>query len=428
MNDNEIILVSQKVQEKFYNFSSKITRGLSKTDKKFIKDIGIGILSGKSSILRQIAQELKEKINLKKVIKRLTYHLDKEDLSEKLKDNQIRYISHNSDRNRLYIVDPSDILKKYAHKQEGLSRVRDGSTGKIGNGYETINIISADKVENEYNLNTVVSELYSNKIEIDTMKQVLFDRIIDIIIASDKKGVFVFDRGFDDKKLYSFFRDNDSSFIVRSTGIRDLYYKNEKIGFKNLAKKVKLSQSFKVKGRLFNAGIIDVEIPLDPHPRKKNPELFSAKLFVGRYKNGGYWYILFSLPNHNDLSEKELIEFVFNAYKIRWKIEEIHRHIKTEYQWESMRLGTYKRLKALNTILWIVVNFVYKMKSLKYNFIATFQHLMTDVIKRLDKIPNFIYYRISLSIRECFLLLRRYKKNKRKHSNEKSIQLLLSFD
>ena len=288
MSNDQMILVSRKVQERFYNFNSKITRGLSKADKKFVKDIGVGILLEKTSILRQIAQGLKEKINLKKVIKRFIYHLDKEDLSEKLRDNQIRYVSHNSDKNRLYIVDPSDILKKYAAKLEGLSRVRDGSEGEWVNGYETINIISADKEGKEYSLNTVVSELYGNEIEIDTMKQVLFDRMIDIIIASDNKGVFVFDRGFDDKKLYSFFRDNASSFIIRSKGIRDLYYKDEKISFKKLAKKVKLSHSFNVKKRVFNAGIIDVEIPLDPHPRKKNPDLFSAKLFVGRYKEGGY--------------------------------------------------------------------------------------------------------------------------------------------
>ena len=48
------------------------------------------------------------------------------------------------------------------------------------------------------------------------------------------------------------------------------------------------------------AGIIDVQIPIDPYPLK-NSTLVSTKLFVGRYKDGGYWYFLFSLPNHTHL-------------------------------------------------------------------------------------------------------------------------------
>ena len=210
-------------------------------------------------------------------------------------------------------------------------------------------------------------------------------------------------------------------------GKRDLYYKGEKIGFKKLVRKVKLSHYFNVKEEQFRAGIIDVEIPLDPHPRKKNPDLFSAKLFVGKYNKGGYWYILFSLPNHKNLSKKELTEFVFNSYGLRWKIEEYHRHIKKEYRWEDIQLGTYQRLKALNVILSIVANFIYKMGSLKYHFISAFQHLMMDVKGKIDKIPKFFYYRISSVIRECFLGLKRYKKIKYKITYSKVIQYTLPF-
>ena len=223
-----------------------------------------------------------------------------------------------------------------------------------------------DKKEEKLNFNIVVSELYDIEMDIDAMKQILLDSIKDIIVASRNKVVFVFDRDFDDKKLYSFFRDNSLSFIIRLLGKKNLYYKGEKTNFKNLSKKVKLAHSFTVNGDVFSAGIIDVEISLNSHPRNKNPDLFSAKLLVGKYKKRKEsLFILFSLPDHNDLSEKELIEFVFNAYGVRERINEIQRHIKNEYNWVSIRLGSYQRLKTFNTILWIVVDFVYKMKSLK---------------------------------------------------------------
>ena len=435
MNIGKKNSIIQNVQGNFYNYISIMSKGLSRSEKKFLKDIVRGILLSKTPIIRRAAQELKEDISIKKTRKRFIYHLDKKELTEKLENNQLTYLCHNTDINDLFIVDKSDICKKYSKKQEGLSRVRDGNSGKLVNGYETINIMSVkkkygevtNKDKEEYELRILASKLYSNKKEIDTSKQIIFDTMINIIIASNNKGVFVFDREFDDKHIYRFFRDNESSFIIRSMGKRDLYYKGEKIGFKKLVRKVKLSHYFNVKEEQFRAGIIDVEIPLDPHPRKKNSDLFPAKLFVGKYNNGGYWYILFSLPNHKNLSKKELTEFVFNSYGFRWKIEEYHRHIKKEYRWEDIQLGTYQRLKALNVILSIVANFIYKMGSLKYHFISAFQHLMIDVKRKIDKIPKFFYYRISSVIRECFLELKRYKKIKYKITSSKVIQYTLPF-
>jgi len=204
-------------------------------------------------------------------------------------------------------------------------------------------------------------------------------------------------------------------------------YNGQKMKFKNIAKEVKLNYKFevhirtrngKLKRKKFQAGITDIEIPLSPHP-KKNPELFKAKLFVGRYEKGGYWYILFNLPNHQNLSEKEMVEFVFNSYRTRWKIEEVHRHIKKEYKWESMRLLSYNRLKLLNTLLWITMDFLYSLKELKYYFIAGFPNMMVDIKKRLDKIPIFIYYRIGLVVKECFQLINRYTTNKYKRKKKR---------
>ncbi len=321
--------VNQKVQVKFSQFFEKLSFNLSLPEKKFIKDISRGIISSKSCTLRKISQSLKEEIDLKKSCKRLSYHLNKKDLNNHLTESHISNACKSFKKDTLIICDPSDIFKQYSKKMQGLSYVKDGSKDKLVSGYDTLNIIAADKCENNLSLKPISSELFSNTLEIDSLKNILFDRLVSIIISSKNKGIFIFDRGYDDKKIYSFFKENNSSFIIRSKTVRNLYYKGKREKFLEVAKRVNLSNVFITKKKQRNgkrkdkrvfAGIIDVEIPVDPYQRK-NPRLIPAKLFVGRYEKGGYWYILCSLPNHQGLSDAKLTEFIFNAYKIRWKIE-----------------------------------------------------------------------------------------------------------
>ncbi|MCD4819539.1 MAG: transposase [Candidatus Cloacimonetes bacterium] len=407
------IEVSQKVQVKFLQFTEKLTKSLSIPEQKFIRDVMRGILSSQSCILRRLSQSLKEGIDLKKVCKRLTYHLDKTELLSQVTDSNIQSVCRSFNKDTLIIVDPSDIAKKCAKQMEGLSRVRNGDKKEIVNGYETLNILAVNKHEQELSLKPVISELFSYSEEIDTLKNILFDHLGSIIISSDNKGVYVLDRAYDDKKMYLFFSDNIASYIIRSNAIRDMYYNEQKLKFKEIAKKVNLSHTFKIerktrKGKTkietVYAGVMDVKIPVDPHPLK-NPTLVSAKLFVGKYKNGGYWYLLFSLPNHMDLSESELVEFVFRAYKIRWKIEETHRHIKQDFKWEEIRLAKYDRLKLLNAIFWISIGFLYSLQSLKYHFIKAFHYLMLDKKKKTNKISEFLFYRVTLVVDECFTMI-----------------------
>ncbi len=436
MNISEQAYLKQKIQIKFSKHFSHFSYVTSKTEFRFLKDMVRGILTSQSCILRQIAQSLEEKIDLEKVCKRLRHHLDKPDLNERITEQQIRKSCYRTSRDTLYIVDPSDIFKPSAQKMEGLSRVRDGSTGEQVNGYETLNIISVEKKNEEMLLKPLVSELFSYEEETETAKMKIFDSIISIIIASNNKGVYVFDRGFDDRKVFSFLARQKAGFIVRSKTYRDLYYQGKKMKFKEAIKEANLSHTFtiekknrkgKTKKTVVNAGILDVEISLLPHPRKKDPVNLPVKLMVAKYKNGGYWYLYGYLPNHSDLSERELIEFLFNSYKVRWKIEEVHRHIKQDFGWEGMRLGKLKRMKLLNTILWIAVGFLYNLQSMKYEFIKAFPYLMLDKKSKIKKIPEFLFYRITLVVKTCFSTAKRYLNIFHKKRQKEKDQLMLPF-
>ena len=73
-----------------------------------------------------------------------------------------------------------------------------------------------------YNLLPVSSDLISTAIEADSTKQILEDRLIDIAIKCGGKGIFVFDRGYDDRKTIGFLVDNGMRFIIRGMGVRNI--------------------------------------------------------------------------------------------------------------------------------------------------------------------------------------------------------------
>ena len=130
---------------------------------------------------------------------------------------------------------------------EGLSRVHDGDKKETTNGYDVLNIIVATEKDQGLQITPIVSKLFSYRQEVDTIKNILFDQLISIIIGSNNRGVFIFDRGYDDKKMYSFFHEHSSSFIIRSKGVRDLYFNGQKQKFAQIAKQVELNHIFHCK-------------------------------------------------------------------------------------------------------------------------------------------------------------------------------------
>lgn len=406
----------ENLQVKFHQYLNSYNEDFTVPEQKFLKDICLGMLKSNSCIIHRIAQNLLEKITVKKTSERFNTHLDKEDLGTKLQTKTIKLQCEGFDYNTAIIVDESDIIKKRAKKMEGLKKVRDGDTGRIDQlGYDLLNIIAHNDSETGYQIKPISSDLISDKLEIDTISQKVHDRLIDIIIASKRKGTYIFDRGFDDRKLFYFLKSQEVDFIVRSTGKRNLIDNDGEEKFLDVAKKVKLQHRYKMKdnNQLLRCGIKKVKVRLDPHP-KKNPEVTELWLVVSQYitednKKGGYFYLLCNFPCQPNLTEIDIMEKAIHMYGIRWKIEETHKLIKQEYGWEKMQLQSYLRLTNLNQVLLIAVCFMYSLKAYVKLFLEAFPSIMKYSNSRWKKIYDFVYYRISKLISLCFATVTRYK-------------------
>jgi len=433
MNGKQIN-ITKSLQVKFSKFINRYSYNLKKPSVKFLKDITSGIIKSQSCIVRQIAQNLSENISLKKTQERLTYHLDNEKEFEKIGENMITQNSRKLKKDSIIIVDPCDIAKPDATKMEGLTPVRDGNDGKYKPGYNVIDIIGVNQTSSQPSIFPIHSDIHSEKIGLDTLKNKIFDRLLDIIIFSNNSGIFVMDRGFDDKKVIGELYKLGAAFIIRMKQNRDVFYKGILMNIKVAANRIKKRYKFTVNSKtMIKAGVSAVGIPLSRH-KIKNPEqakvyLVSAEI-ITKHDNGkstkGNFMLLISLPN-STYSNKEICKLALESYRLRWKIEEVHRQVKADFGWENIQLLKFNRLRALNTILWLALSFIYELDDWKYKFADAFSHLMLDKKSNLKILEKFIYYRITKVIRFCFLQTRLFKKKTKFERRKYRDQIQLSF-
>ena len=170
-----------------------------------------GILESQTVLLSDISRALKENISLKKTIERLSKNLKTLDKRNVVIDNYISDIKPYIDDNTVFCVDESEITKRNSKVLEAMGKVRDGSTGETNvNGYNCLEIAA---LTSKYNMPiSVYSKLYSN-VEKDFISEneEAFQGLNFIRERFNNKGIKALDRGYDDKKFYKYFTDNEET-------------------------------------------------------------------------------------------------------------------------------------------------------------------------------------------------------------------------
>jgi len=122
------------------NFAKNMCRGLKQSDVRFVSQMLYGMMSAQDVKLTKIGAALKEKIELKCTEERLRRNLAVFDKMNEIQENYMKKVTKKCAENTLLLIDGGDISKPYGSKFEGLSRVHDGSTGRIEKGFPTIDV------------------------------------------------------------------------------------------------------------------------------------------------------------------------------------------------------------------------------------------------------------------------------------------------
>lgn len=407
---------SEFVQGKLHKFCKKVGEGLSKPKQKFIKDMTFGLCLTGSPSIHNIAKHVPDKVDTKTTSERLYRNLKENDFVEGFEEKLIEFCRPYINEQTIFIVDETDIEKPYAKKMEGLQMVHNGSKGERTNGYIVLNIVAFTQNKGLNHMLPVYSRIIAPKLENEnTVKQFMIEAIENIAHAYANKGVFVFDRGFDDRTIIDDLVSRKIDFVIRGVGKRAIKEGLKEVNFKDFVNKMNFKHEVPStwKNTTFRCATERIGVRTEDHPSKHAHSVEISLIVARPHRNntkcGSDFYLLCNL-SEGKLSDLETITTAMSIYRKRWSIEEVHRQMKQCMDWESMRLGSYQGLKNLNALMALVLFFIYSSKKDLDILCTNYSKILTYTKKERNKKKDFVYYRITEVLSLALYITTYYRK------------------
>lgn len=343
-------LNTYEMKREIVNFSKNIFEGATKPTSKFVMDMQYGLAKSGSCLISNIARALGEYIKLSYTIERLCDNLANMNVEDKkiIWNNYLEEVKKNVlTENNIAIFDDSDINKEYSKKLEDLDCVMDASSQdkKIVNGYHKCEATILTR--NEKQPISVYSKIYSCKSkEFISKNAYTLESIKAVEEVVGKNFIGIFDRGYDDNKIYQYMSKNNHQFIIRLDDERTLLFKGKKRKVEEVAKTRK--------GKIVYKALFD-------NNEEHELMLSYTKAILPSNKKEYTLVIVYGLSEEKpmklltniDIKEKEDVIKVARLYLSRWRIEEYFRGKKQEYDLENMRVRTLESMNNLNMMLTI---------------------------------------------------------------------------
>ena len=413
---NNFTTNTYEMKREIVNFSKKISLGLNKPTSKFVLDMQYGLSKGGSCLISEIARSLDENIKLNYTIERLCDNLSNlyEEEKETIWNNYIKEVSKVLDKDdAIVLFDDSDINKEYSKKLEDLDRVIDGSSKdkKIVNGYHVCEATALTK--NEKQPLSIYSKIYSCKSKDFVSKN---EYTISSIKAAERifgeNFTGIFDRGYDDNKIFDYMSKKHHKFVVRLDDKRTLLFKGKRRSVGEIAKSRK--------GKIVMKALFDdnEEIELSLSYAKAvlpyNKEEYTLIIVYGLSEEKPM-----KLLTNIEIKDKSDVIKVVRLYLSRWRIEEHFRGKKQEYDFENMRVRTLESMNNLNMMLTIhlghiailadnidrkllTIKIIYASKALREKSIVWLSQIARGIKKILSYAHTGIKEWMDIEVREKY--------------------------
>ena len=386
--------IVSKLREQIIKFSGELSAGWPKVARRFIAEVVYGIQARQSVRLTEIARSLEERIPLRKTQYRLCRQLGRRGLWAKITDSLCQMASSRVEEDTLLVLDISDIAKKYAQKMEYLARVRDGSEGTLANGYWTCSVIGAEPGERA--LTPLYSRLYSQASPDFKSENAEIRKAISFVSEhTEKRGIWVLDRGGDRRKIIHHLVGNKLRFIIRLKVDRHLIYRGKKRSAYEQALSCPMLYSERIvkeeRGRekiyYLQFGYRPIRLP------ERKEQLYMVVV-------QGFGQVpMMLLTNVKVKKSRKSLWRIIESYITRWSIEETIRFIKQSYDLEDIRLLTYKRLQNMMALILAVAYFAMVYLGIKTKLRVLARHVL-KAARRLFGIPDFRFYALADGIRD----------------------------
>ena len=370
------------------NFTNKISKKLSKPDRKFTADITYGMLASGSCLLTDVVDQLHETSRKVNSVERLTRHLNKGTPAKAL-NSYLSVICKWIPDEPVIHIDDSDIVKPDGYKFEALGIVRDGSKST-----DTKNIYEKGYHVTEACVMTQSRHPVSIFSEIHSSQEKNFTSINDVTFSAMERGAamfgratFVMDRGYDDNKMFLKLDELEQDYVIRLTARRKLYFHGKWIPATQLRnqRKGKIKTPLVYKGKSHDAYLSHVKVQITASRK----DIYLVLVY-------GITEHPMMLATNKEIKSKEDVIKVAKTYFSRWRIEEYFRCKKQMFHFENFRLRKLAAINALNFYITLCMAFLAHI-SMKPETNA----LKVSIIQKADPVKekvHFCYYRLAKGI------------------------------
>ncbi len=390
--------IGRRLREQIHCFSGELSVGLGKVLSRFVEEMIFGLSAGSSVRLTEIGRALEEECSLHATHKRLSRNLAAEELEEHVRKKVLELGARRIGKDTLLVVDPSDLMKKYAEKMEYLAQIRDGSEKNIGRGYWLCQVVGCEVDSPE--ITPLAQVLWSQDAPDHVSENSEILKIVEQVReATEGNGILVFDRGGDRRRLLvPWTKDHSCRYMIRQRGDRNLLYKGRMLKGLDLAAFCKTPYAETViKEKAGREEVFRLQFGFLP---VRLPEHRDRPLWLVVVRGFGETPLMILTTEPMRRSRKCLWRAV-KAYLTRWRIEETIRFIKQSYDLEDVRVLTYRRLRNIAALVLAASYFAAVWLGAKAKLEILAMHVM-DAAKRIFGIPDFRYYALADGISAVF--------------------------
>lgn len=377
-----------QMKREILTFSNKISKNLSKPDKKFTADMIYGMLAAQSCLLTDIVDQLHEDTKKINSVERLSRHLEK-GIPQKAYVSYLQAIKKWGPDEPVIHIDDSDVTKPDGYKFEALGIVRDGSesTSKKNVYKKGYHVTEACVLTNSNHPVSIFSRIHSSSEKGYKSANTITFEAMEQGAALFEKATFAMDRGYDDNKMFLKMDELKQDYVIRLKSNRKLLYQNKW----TMATELRNRRKGKVKTSVYYKGNEHVAY------------LSHVKVQITASRKDIYLVLVYGITEHpmmlatnKEIKSKEDVIKVARIYFSRWKIEEYFRCKKQMFQFENFRVRKLSAINTLNFYITLCMAFLAHI-SMKPETNA----LKVLIIQKADPIKEkvyFYYYRLAKGI------------------------------
>lgn len=365
---------------------------LHKPDARFLMEGTAGVLLSGSTNLTRMALSLKEPIAVKHTHKRLQRMIPKPGHLETVNRITLKSTVDSISDNTILALDGGDLTHLYGDAFEDIAKVKDGSTGRIENGYRLNQITGFNRTGHE--TFPVAADMYGvvrNGFKSAPLQSIrLVEQVVHALEGRDP--LWVMDRGYDSRSFFSAWVRLGIPFITRMCGTRHVVVNGNTENIRDTAESINRRYTLD-RGHRF--GYRTVHIPLHRNGRD-NPHPFTLIAVKGTRSNGLMWFLTSGAVR----SSKE-IRRRLKGYFRRWSIEEAYRFEKQGFGIEKALVRSFhgiRSLWALSILAWLVLVRIQQKAKLRESVLSAAR----PVHEKPQNRPRFLYYRLLRGLQLLF--------------------------